>query len=322
MLIPDGHQISSLISNRGRREDQGFRRSSHRFAYRFLLATKSLELRLEGHLSSPMSMLSKIALSLFAVVASLMVIAYGFLWEPFDVEVTFHRVSEPNPDQKIRIAQLSDMHIQNFGRREKSVIQKLGELKADILIISGDAIDRADALPALKQFLDATKGVQMVAVLGNWEHWSDVDLPKLKGTYEGYAGGRLLINQSMQFEVRQRSLNIFGLDDFTAGTPDSSIYAKDFGGNTSIIVQHSPAFFGKPTNALNSNKTRVCLAGHTHAGQITLFGWPLWRPTGSGDFTAGWYSTETCQLYVSRGIGTSVLPIRFGSRPEIAIFDI
>jgi predicted MPP superfamily phosphohydrolase len=269
-----------------------------------------------------MTMRFKIALSLFAVVASLMVIAYGFLWEPFDVEITFHRVNDPNPDQTIRVAQLSDMHIQNFGRRERSVIEKLNELKPDILIISGDAIDHADALPALKQFLDATKEVQKVAVLGNWEHWSGVDLLKLKAVYEGNAGVRLLINQSMQIKVRQRSVDVFGLDDFTAGTPNPSIYSKDSGENSSVIVEHSPGFFGNPISDVNSKKSRVCLSGHTHAGQITLLGWPLWRPKGSGDFTSGWYNTKICRLYVSRGIGTSVLPIRFGSRPEIAIFEI
>jgi hypothetical protein len=110
----------------------------------------------------------------------LMVIAYSLLWEPFDVEVTIHRVNNPSQAQKIRIAQLSDMHIQDFGRREKSVIKKLEEFKPDILIISGDAIDRADALPALKQFLDATGKIQKIAVLGNWEHWSGVDLLKLR----------------------------------------------------------------------------------------------------------------------------------------------
>ena len=269
-----------------------------------------------------MTMRIKIVSSLFAVVASLLVIAYGFLWEPFEVEVTFHRVNDPNLSQIIRIAQLSDLHIQNFGRREKSVIQKLNQLKPDILIISGDAIDRADALHALKEFLDLMKKVQMVAVLGNWEHWSGVDLRKLKVIYEENPRGRLLVNQSIQIKVRQRSVDIFGLDDFTAGTPYPSIKLKNSGEKTSVIVEHSLGFFGNSISEVNSKKSRFCLSGHTHAGQVTLFGWPLWRPKGSGDFTSGWYSTDTCQLYVSRGIGTSVLPIRFGSRPEIAIFDI
>ena len=252
----------------------------------------------------------------------LMVIAYSLWWEPFDVEVTIHRVNHPSQAQNIRIAQLSDMHIQDFGRREKSVIKKLEEFKPDILIISGDAIDRVDALPALKQFLDATGKIQKIAVLGNWEYWSGVDLLKLKATYEGYAGGRLLINQSMQIKVRQGSVDVIGLDDFTAGNPNPSIYSKNSDERNAVIVEHSPGFFGHPIEEPNANKSRVCISGHTHSGQITLFGWPLWRPSGSGDFTAGWYSTETCQLYVSRGIGTSVLPIRFGSRPEIVIFDI
>ncbi|NTU65418.1 MAG: hypothetical protein HGB05_18960 [Chloroflexi bacterium] len=64
------------------------------------------------------------------------------------------------------------------------------------------------------------------------------------------------------------------------------------------------------------------MSGHTHAGQLTLFGWSLWTRPGSGSYVAGWYDTPFCPLYVSKGIGTSLVPARLFARPEIAVFGL
>lgn len=66
---------------------------------------------------------------------------------------------------------------------------------------------------------------------------------------------------------------------------------------------------------------QLMLAGHTHGGQIALGGWAPVRPPGSGRYVAGWYRDAPTALYVSRGLGTSVVPVRFGAPPEIAVFD-
>ena len=63
------------------------------------------------------------------------------------------------------------------------------------------------------------------------------------------------------------------------------------------------------------------LAGHTHGGQIRFPGFPpLWLPSGSGAFASGWYPKGKNRLYVSRGIGVAMPPVRFACRPELAIF--
>jgi predicted MPP superfamily phosphohydrolase len=88
------------------------------------------------------------------------------------------------------------------------------------------------------------------------------------------------------------------------------------------VIQHSPGWFRSPDAAAVDTRASLCLAGHTHGGQIALFGLPLWTPRGSGDFVAGRYDLAMCPLYVSRGIGTSIAPVRFGARPEIAVFSL
>lgn len=64
----------------------------------------------------------------------------------------------------------------------------------------------------------------------------------------------------------------------------------------------------------------IILSGHTHGGQINIFGYVPFKPRGSGKFLKGWYLDN--KLYVSKGIGTSILPLRFMSRAEISIFKL
>jgi len=65
----------------------------------------------------------------------------------------------------------------------------------------------------------------------------------------------------------------------------------------------------------------LILSGHTHGGQVKLLGFIPYLPQGSGKYVSGWYLDQHKQLYVSKGIGTSILPIRFGARAEISIFN-
>jgi predicted MPP superfamily phosphohydrolase len=65
------------------------------------------------------------------------------------------------------------------------------------------------------------------------------------------------------------------------------------------------------------------LAGHTHGGQIRFFGFAPVLPRGSGGYVSGWYRGRSrLPMYVSRGIGTSLLRARFGAPPEIPVFEI
>lgn len=85
-----------------------------------------------------------------------------------------------------------------------------------------------------------------------------------------------------------------------------------------IGLFHSPASFDSVAGSWP-----LALAGHTHGGQIRLpFVKPLWLPEGSGSYVAGWYEGKGSKLYVSRGVGTAMLPLRFLCRPELALITI
>jgi predicted MPP superfamily phosphohydrolase len=241
-----------------------------------------------------------------------------------DLEVHHHDLRADPKRPGLRVVQLSDLHLRAMGAHEKTVVQQVQALQPDLLGLSGDMVDRADALPILVAFLTAVGPVRAVAAPGNWEHWSEVDLVALRKLFESRIGGRFLLNERWAFKHGNRSIEVVGLDDFTAGHPDLQRLSPSEDADVSLLVQHSPGFFDKVEvgQRMRGVRFELCLSGHTHGGQIAFWGWAPFRPVGSGRFVAGFYDVPGCRLFVSKGVGTSMLPIRWGAAPEVVVFDL
>lgn len=270
------------------------------------------------------------ALALFPL-APLAVLAYAVWVEPARVAVVRHdlrSVGAVPGSAQWRLVQVSDLHLQGFGEREQALALQVQGLGADLVVLTGDAIDRMEALPWLAGFVGALGGVPVLLVPGNWEHWSGVDFAALQASLAG-AGGRLVLNDRWSMSKQGRTLQLIGLDDFTAGAPDLRLLASGFDADAAgmvdtVLVQHSPGFFDQADvgQRMVGNRFSVCLSGHTHGGQVALAGWAPWLPVGSGRFVAGFYDVPGCRLFVSRGVGMSVLPLRLGAPPEVAVFEL
>jgi uncharacterized protein len=251
-------------------------------------------------------------------------LAYAWAVEPYWIEVTHHQVDAPL-SAPITVAHLTDLHTYGLGRREQKVLALLEREKPDLIVITGDSVIDGDffapppglredpsyarLVPVLSQ-LRAPLGV--FAVRGNWEN-----VRRVKDEHAFYErhGVRLLVDEAR--EVRP-GLWIAGLNDFLfhphpaeaahAIPPDAFV----------IALFHSPASFDDV-----AGRWPLAFAGHTHGGQVRL---PLvptfWLPAGSGRYLAGWYESNGSRMYVSRGVGTSTLPIRFLCRPEVAMIRI
>lgn len=239
-------------------------------------------------------------------------------------EVTHHDLRLSSQVTAYRVIQLSDLHIQRFDVDENAIAAQVQALRPDLVVLTGDALDKADALPFLQAFLAALGSVPVVAVPGNWEHWSDVDFKALETLFHNQPNGRFLLNQQQSFTAHGRTVHLVALDDFTAGQPDAQLLTASRPNEDSILIQHSPGFFDQVEvrRRMLDQRFSLCLSGHTHGGQITLAGWAPIKPRGSGQFVAGFYDVPGCRLYVSRGLGTSVVPVRWGASAEIAVFDL
>jgi predicted MPP superfamily phosphohydrolase len=241
-------------------------------------------------------------------------LSYASLIEPAWIEVTHHRVQVPGLKQQLKVAHLTDLHLRSWGRREQVLLRHLEEQKPDLIVITGDTTSPgatdSDRYQLLSK-LQAPMGVY--AVRGNWELWSPME--DEESLYRR-AGVRPLMNEGQP--VRD-ALWLVGLDDALAGEPD---VAKAFSalpsGAPCLALMHSPALFDEA-----AGRCTLTLAGHTHGGQVRLPGLgALWLPPGSGAYEAGWYERNGTRMYVSRGLGNSILDIRFLCRPELAIFTL
>ncbi len=237
----------------------------------------------------------------------------GFLVEPDWIEVTRHPVQAPI-DAPLKIAHLSDLHTYKVGRRERRLLALLEAEKPDLIVVTGDTLAASGSYEACRQLLarlHAPLGVWVVR--GNWENRRP-----MKGEHAFYAsaGVNFLLNEARP--VRD-GVWILGLDDPTTGSPNLPAALKDVPPGAFVIALfHSPSYFDQV-----AGRCPLVLAAHTHGGQVRIpFLRPFWLPRGSGRFLAGWYELSGSRMYVSRGIGTSTLPVRFLCRPELGILTV
>jgi predicted MPP superfamily phosphohydrolase len=258
---------------------------------------------------------------LAVVLAMALLLGYGFIIEPRWVVVTQLQKQVGLKGTTFKIAQLSDLHLSGMSATEEATLKHLKALQPDLILLTGDVIGDRQALSTLDVFLEGLPDAIKVAILGNWEHWSGTDLQQLSALYKRHQV-RLLVNECMPLVVNGVHLSLAGLDDYTAGQPDLERTLQQCKRGAPIIMaQHSPGLFDEaPSPELGH--IAYSLAGHTHGGQVAAGKHAFFTPRGSGRYVAGNYQTAWGDLYVSRGIGTSMIPLRIGARPEIVLLEL
>jgi len=228
---------------------------------------------------------------------------------------------------KIKIAQISDLHLRGIGWSLKSLASRINKIQPDLLFFTGDSIDNHNNLDLLNEFLQLfNRKIHKVAILGNWEYWGDVNIEHLKLIYQ-QNNCDLLINQTETYKINGKRICITGIDDYLGGNADFKRAIQNTSiEDTHIILSHCPEYrdiIQKKLIQMNNSKNRIdyIFSGHTHGGQINLFGFTLFLPQGCGKYMKGWYNDMKPFLYVSKGIGTTILPIRFGARAEVSLFN-
>jgi predicted MPP superfamily phosphohydrolase len=117
---------------------------------------------------------------------------------------------------------------------------------------------------------------------------------------------------------------VIGLDDPSVGNPDLARALREADrALPTIWLIHSPGYIDRiDPVAWKLPRAVAVFAGHTHGGQIRGPGCTPYTPPGSGRFKAGWYDAPLGPVYITRGIGTSVVPLRFLCPPELPIFTL
>ena len=247
----------------------------------------------------------------------------GLFITPRRLHTSDHLVASraPRADTILRLLQVSDLHLHRIGHLETRLLEALHESPADVIVFTGDMLDRRVDLWQLERFLrECPTGPRRFAILGNWEYEAGVPREALERLYDSH-GIELLVNRSVELSAAGTRVRITGLDDLRAGTPDMAAALHDATPTPNhLLLAHCPLSRDVVTMP-GSHPVDLVLAGHTHGGQVAPLGVALTLPAGSGRYVAGWYRDAGPPMYVSRGIGTSLIPVRLGATPELVRFE-
>lgn len=245
------------------------------------------------------------------------------LTEPFMLTIERQEIFLPRLPRKLdglRIVHLSDFHygpLVNPKHLERAV-RAANDLRPDLIALTGDYIsqDRAYAAPCAEVVGKLRARYGVYAVLGNHDHWTDAaliaDLFRLEGI-------RVLINEGSRMDLKGETFWLAGVDDTMVGLEDLSMAmagAQD--GEFKLLLAHNPTILRRAAR----NDIDLVLSGHTHGGQVT------WRSEKSRSgrprrrMLRGLGRRGNTQIYVTRGLGTVVLPIRYGCPPEISVLEL
>ncbi|TYO97523.1 hypothetical protein EDC39_11063 [Geothermobacter ehrlichii] len=222
---------------------------------------------------------------------------------------------------KLRLVQLADLHIGRLGDFHRHVVDRIASLRPDLILHTGDYLEERRNIREVLQFLARLQGIaESYAVQGNWEYWSRLEGDNLRRKFAA-RGVRLLIDEAADFLKGGIRLRILGLD--YPSTADSLRRLADRADRRAfnLLLSHVPAF----EHRLLGPDIGLILSGHTHGGQIRVpLLPPLYLPRYSGRFIAGHYRVglHDTPLYVSRGLGASVLPLRINCRPELTLIEL
>jgi len=255
---------------------------------------------------------------------------YAFWWEPSGLRATVHPIelrAGADSLHGLRIAVIADLHAGAPYIGEAKIDEAVSLANAarpDLILIAGDLVSRGvlggrsismNTIGAGLAPLRAPLGVY--AVLGNHDHWDDA--PAIAAALRR-AGIRVLSNEAVLLHARGQSLYLVGIDDSVTGhdDPRRALHGVPIGA-TALCLTHSPDLFPALPDTCS-----LTIAGHTHGGQVDL---PLLGrlivPSKYGQrYAAGFVCESRKCLFVSTGIGTSIIPVRFHVPPEVSILEI
>lgn len=282
---------------------------------------------------------------------------YALGYEPFSVTETHYRLTPQGwpAGLRLRLAVIADIHAcepwMNAGHI-RGIVARANALAPDAMLLLGDYVvahkwisgrvpagDWAQALAGLK----APLGVH--AVLGNHDWWDDkISQRRGHGPVEAHvalsaAGIRVYENDAVRLSKEGQPFWLAGLGDqyaflgrgsqvrYSRGVDDlQGTLAKVADDAPVVLMAHEPDIFPRVPP-----RVALTISGHTHGGQIRMFGQIPFTPTGRREPYAYGHFVERGterfpkgerNLIVSGGLGCSVLPVRLGMMPEIVVIEL
>lgn len=245
------------------------------------------------------------------------------LWGNTAIEVNEWAIDCPGLPEEfdgLRIAQVSDLHNAEFGEGNEKLLGLLRDSEPDAIFLTGDLIDsrNTDIDVALAFAREAVQIAPCYYVSGN--HESRITGWERLRTGLTEAGVTVLENEKTRLERSGAALTILGLSDPSFGSNlESELEALTAGKEGfALLLSHRPERFESYCEA----GSLLVFSGHAHGGQFRL---PIVGGLAAPnqglfpEYDSGLYASGDTRMLVSRGLGNSIIPIRFNNRPEIIL---
>jgi predicted MPP superfamily phosphohydrolase len=289
-------------------------------------------------------------LTVFLALATLglLLLGYSYFIEPRRLVVNNTEIKIESLDPALnglKIAVIADIHGGSNAVDEakiRQVVEQTNAQNADLIVLLGDYVSQLHADSSIRphelkmpmetvaenlQGLSAKYGV--FAVLGNHDGWYNDEI--VTRELEG-AGITVLENKCKVLEINGKPLRLLGLKDHLKATSWKWFSAEAIaalstcGPNGDVIaLEHSPDVLPMITGDLAiAPNLRLILAGHTHGGQVwlPLLGRPIVPSSFGQKYAYGHVKDANVDMFVTSGVGTSILPFRFMVPPEIAVITL
>lgn len=253
--------------------------------------------------------------------------------EKFFFEIKTYDIGNKGSRKKLKLMLLADLHFkEKLWPHYRKLAEKINELQPDLIMITGDTLDRTGKThPMIKFFNLLDHDIRKVAIPGNHDYKAAASISTLQHIYQAH-NCSFLRNETSAFHLKGTELLISGIDDFIEGNENLKAAVENVGrGKHHFLLIHSPLQqepLRKQIREINQSRTpdrqlniSYIFAGHNHGGQITILGYAPKLPVKSGNYVSGWYNEEEPFLYVSKGFGTTTVPLRFGARAELTLFN-
>lgn len=247
----------------------------------------------------------------------------------------------PEEHKGLRGVLISDIHSGPYMEYElmKEYVDVINDINADIIFIPGDLTNsqRNEASPFAKAFRDLKAKYGVYATYGNHDYFSDIEY--INDVMKNETGIKVLRNESELVDVNGKPFCIMGTEDTRdSGGKANPVVLKYIEDTISsaqekimlqnletekipkVLLTHKPYLFDE-ASGMDFN---LMLSGHTHGGQVVFLKFGDLNVSFASSvhkYINGLYQNNGKYLYVSRGIGTVGLPIRFNCPPEITILN-
>jgi len=225
----------------------------------------------------------------------------------------------PDVFEGFRLLFITDLHLRENSTRVAQILTTIDELQPDLVCLGGDYTLGGEALSSVDDLFNSLSSCpSVVGIYGNTDYRLKISREARKQWAKQIS---FLKNSAMPITRDGQTLWIAGVNDPHIGFDNLTLALREVpSGAPVVLLAHSPEIIRRSLDP----RIRLLLCGHTHGGQICLPGGKAIYSNMSLPlkFASGRHQLEHAILYVSRGLGSSRIPLRFNCLPEITLFTL